>query len=98
MVGQLRKGKSYVMNMLAQKTGANGFELGHTHKSVTNGIWAYILPKKEADESGTFTTVLLDTQGLDDPYYANPATTSGRIFMITALLSSYLVFNVVSQL
>ena len=40
-----------------------------------------------------FKTILMDTQGLNDPRFNNAAAVSGNVFITAALLSSYLIYN-----
>ena len=41
----------------------------------------------------TVTTILLDTQGMNDPKFAMSERTSGLVFLAASLLSSFLILN-----
>jgi hypothetical protein len=89
-VGTYRTGKSYILNRLAGQQ--HGFPLGHSQEGKTNGFWLMNLGSSTV-AGEQVTTLLLDTQGLNDPIFANSARTSGLVFLAAALLSSCLLLN-----
>jgi ribosome biogenesis GTPase A len=73
IAGPMRRGKSYLMNRLANKQ--SGFDVGSTVRGCTRGIWGWFI-RGDSDylvESGmvagdtTHDILLLDTEGMYDP-------------------------------
>lgn len=61
-------------------------------KPETMGIWMWIVPEKFRDENGReFTIVLLDSEGIDS--VESEASNDHRIFTLSCLLSSILLYN-----
>jgi len=89
-VGNYRTGKSYLLNRLAGQQ--HGFPLGHAQEGKTNGFWLMNLGVSTV-AGEEVTTLLLDTQGMNDVRFANSARTSGLVFLAAALLSSCLLLN-----
>ena len=86
--GPCRSGKSY---FLSQVIGHEIiFEISHTMKSCTRGIWLSTI----ALECDDFLVLFLDTEGADT---IDEGETSKRfslkLFSFTALLSSFLIYN-----
>lgn len=92
IAGPMREGKSFVMSRIA---GAQDlFEMGHTTESCTRGIWIYVTDRYT--DSGA-RVVLLDTEGMNDTVRCDP-NFDAQVFMLTLLLSSVLVYNVMKTL
>ena len=92
--GPCRTGKSYILSRVLGS--ADAFSLGHTMEPKTIGIWigTYVL---ECDE---FTLLLMDTEGIDAASCYSVTMrkndtndTSSTVLAMTALLSSFLVYN-----
>lgn len=83
--GPLHSGKSFLMNQLMGRT--SGFALGPTTEPQTRGLWMWNTPIETQDHS----IVFLDTEGL----FASNISESydAKIFAISNLLSSYLIYN-----
>jgi hypothetical protein len=86
IAGKFRQGKSYILNNYLGVE-SNGFELGHQISGKTKGIWMWM--KEEEEECST---ICLDTEGLFD--VENDSDTDAQIFLLSMLLSSYLIINV----
>eukprot|EP00475_Leptophrys_vorax_P046251 TRINITY_DN986_c0_g1_i1.p1 TRINITY_DN986_c0_g1~~TRINITY_DN986_c0_g1_i1.p1 ORF type:complete len:557 (-),score=166.05 TRINITY_DN986_c0_g1_i1:277-1947(-) len=93
VAGDCRRGKSLFMNLLFGTT--RGFPLGDTIVAETAGIWIRFgkFPNSPEDE----VIMVLDTEGLGDSAHGN-IDYDTWIFVLSALLSSKLVFNVGSTL
>ncbi len=89
MVGPLRQGKSFILNLLLNQN--NGFELGGDIYSCTRGIWMWNTPIKHINKHGEFNLILMDTEGLGSSDRAPEH--DNKIFVLSLLLSSYFVFN-----
>ncbi|XP_030641291.1 guanylate-binding protein 1-like [Chanos chanos] len=87
IVGLYRIGKSFLMNRLAVKN--DGFALGATIESKTNGIWMWCLPHPTKEGH---TLALLDSEGLGDVEKGDTKHDTW-IFCLAVLLSSTLVYN-----
>ena len=89
VVGPLRTGKSYILNLLLNEK--NAFELGGSVDSCTRGIWMWDTPIKHKNKHGEFNLILMDTEGLG----SNDRGTEldNKIFVLSLLLSSYFVLN-----
>ena len=83
--GPYRTGKSYILSRLLGSSDA--FALGHTMDAKTVGIWM----GTTALECDEFVLILLDTEGIDA--VSAMMTDDASIFVMTILLSSYLIYN-----
>ncbi|XP_060552759.1 guanylate-binding protein 3-like [Ruditapes philippinarum] len=90
IAGLYRTGKSYLMNRLAGETA--GFALGSSIQSKTKGIWAWC--RAHPTQRGQV-LLLLDTEGLGDAEKGSQDH-DNRIFIIATLLSSTLVYNMMT--
>ena len=100
--GMMRKGKSYLMNLLSTVETTNFtfpekqidlFELGRTTESKTRGVWAYARPFRK-DNGETYSMLILDFEGMYDPsnLRKNP-NFNAQIFLLAVLCSSYFIYN-----
>ncbi|XP_031575013.1 guanylate-binding protein 4-like [Actinia tenebrosa] len=90
IAGPCRKGKSYILGKVFDQEEI--FPLGHLLDPETMGIWLWIVPQKFQDSTGRdFTVILLDSEGIDS-VYAKQAD-DHRIFTLSVLLSSILIYN-----
>ncbi|XP_031575015.1 guanylate-binding protein 2-like [Actinia tenebrosa] len=90
IAGPCRKGKSYILGKVFDQEEI--FPLGHLLDPETMGIWLWIVPQKFQDSTGRdFTVILLDSEGVDS-VYAKQAD-DHRIFTLSVLLSSILIYN-----
>jgi predicted GTPase len=87
--GRFRTGKSYIMNLFA---GQPGFDLGHTTNAETKGIWMW------TKEEEKYHLILLDTEGLYDPKQKGGKDFDTKIFLISVLLSSYFIYNILQNI
>ena len=83
--GPYRTGKSYILSRILGSS--NAFELGHTMDACTFGIWM----GTTALECDDYVMLLLDTEGIDA--VGASGSDDARIFVMTILLSSYLIYN-----
>ncbi|XP_053390733.1 uncharacterized protein LOC128553580 [Mercenaria mercenaria] len=90
IAGLYRTGKSYLLNRLAGSS--SGFPLGKTIESKTKGIWVWC--RKHQEKPNTV-LLLLDTEGLGDVAKGDSGH-DNRIFTVVTLLSSVLVYNMMS--
>ena len=90
VAGPYRSGKSFLCSRLVgvQK----GFHLGSTQKPCTKGIWIWDRPIKIQVNGITKTIIVMDTEGLMDPF-ASSKERDVKIFTLSLLLSSYFIFN-----
>jgi GTPase SAR1 family protein len=86
--GPYRSGKSFLLNYLFGSTVENCFEIGHSTKSVTKGIWMKISEEK------TYNLIVLDTEGLND--VTNDKFMDQKLISLIYSLSSFLIMNVQS--
>ena len=99
-----RSGKSFLMNLLfgfnanaesdsgSDHDGPGGFQVGHTVQACTRGLWMWKRPTPVTLADGSSCTLLvIDSEGLG----ATDKTTNydDRIFTLTALVASVLVYN-----
>ena len=63
------------------------FELGHTMRACTKGIWM----STSVLECGDYCILLLDTEGIDS--VNDQASNDAKILVSTLLLSSYFIYN-----
>jgi hypothetical protein len=89
VVGPLRTGKSYILNLLLNQK--NGFELGGKVDSCTRGIWMWDTPIKHKNKYGEFNLILMDTEGLGS--IDRETKLDNKIFVLSLLLSSFFVLN-----
>ncbi|XP_031568053.1 LOW QUALITY PROTEIN: guanylate-binding protein 4-like [Actinia tenebrosa] len=90
IAGPCRMGKSYILSKAFDQ--GEVFPLGHYMDPETMGIWLWIVPQKFQDSTGRdFTVILLDSEGVDS-VYAKQAD-DHRIFTLSVLLSSILIYN-----
>lgn len=83
--GPLHSGKSFLMNQLLNRT--SGFALGPTTEPKTRGLWMWSAPVEVDDHL----IVFLDTEGL---FASNISEAyDAKIFAISSLMSSYLIYN-----
>ena len=85
IAGPTRTGKSYVLSRFLGDPEA--FELGHTMRACTKGIWM----ATSVLECNDYCILLLDTEGIDS--VADQASNDAKIVVSTLLLSSYFVYN-----
>ncbi|XP_060569440.1 uncharacterized protein LOC132727869 [Ruditapes philippinarum] len=90
IAGLYRTGKSYLMNRLAGRN--SGFMMGSSIDSCTKGIWAWCRPHPKKQNE---VLLLLDTEGLGDATKGD-IDHDNKIFTLTTLISSTLVYNVMS--
>ena len=83
--GPYRSGKSYFISRVLGSPGA--FKLGHSMQACTRGIWMATTVLECQD----FTTVLLDTEGIDA--VGASETMAMSLLTLTTLLSSFLIYN-----
>ena len=83
--GPYRSGKSYFISRVLGSPGA--FKLGHGMQACTRGIWMATTVLECFD----FTTVLLDTEGIDA--VGSSETMAMSLLTLTTLLSSFLIYN-----
>ncbi len=89
MSGTPKSGKSYVLSRAVGSTTA--FAVNHTMENGTHGIWIGTTALRGVAADGKpMTVLLLDTQGIDAD------TNDLRIFLLSMLLSTLLVFNTIS--
>ena len=93
VAGVARTGKSYILSRALGSTAA--FELGNTMDACTYGIWIGVKALRVTTADGKpLTVLLLDTEGIDA--VTATGTADMRIFSLSMLLSTLLVFNTVS--
>ena len=85
IAGPTRTGKSYILSRILGDPGA--FELGHTTRAHTKGIWM----STSVLECDDYCILLLDTEGIDA--VNDQATNDAKILVSTLLLSSYFIYN-----
>ena len=83
--GPYRSGKSYFISRVLGSPGA--FKLGHSMQACTRGIWM----ATTVLECQNYTTVLLDTEGIDA--VGASETMAMSLLTLTTLLSSFLIYN-----
>ena len=87
VVGMYRTGKSFLLNMLMNKT--DGFPLGSTVEAKTKGIWMWV---GDFPGDSSRALLLLDTEGLHDPEKGSKSH-DAQIFTLSVLMSSILIYN-----
>ena len=89
VAGPYRSGKSFLLNRIVGQM--KGFEVGKTVQSCTQGIWIWNEPLIDSSDENEDLTLLVDTEGL---FSADRETdTDLRLFALSVLLSSTLIFN-----
>lgn len=68
-----------------------GFEIGHTTKGQTKGVWIWSIPKTIQVNGEDVNIIYCDTEGLYEVGKQKKASDS--IFVLTLLISSYLILN-----
>ena len=91
LIGPYRSGKSYLLNRLLQHDGPGGFDLGHSVKSKTKGIYAWAMETAPGEA-----LLALDTEGLGDPEKSSCTSDDVKRFLLTLLLSSHLSLNILN--
>lgn len=96
VAGMYRTGKSYLLNrLLLNRKG--GFGVGPTINPCTKGIWIWGTPLKGFTSTGEPCSVLIvDSEGIGGLDEDN--NHDMRIFCIALLLSSYFIYNSMSQI
>ncbi|XP_063966491.1 guanylate-binding protein 2-like [Lytechinus pictus] len=92
VVGKYHSGKSFLLNQLMGKQTQLGFRVGPSLRPETMGIWMWGKPTQMTLSSGENVAVIfLDTEG----FAANNVseTYDAKVFAVSALLSSYLIYN-----
>ncbi|KAH9327662.1 hypothetical protein KI387_007840, partial [Taxus chinensis] len=87
-------GKSFLLNVLLDST--HGFPVGSRPEPETRGIWFRVVPKSKLKGVDGSQVILVDTEG----FYGEGATRlyDAKVFAISALLSSHLVYNTLRTL
>ena len=85
IAGPTRTGKSYILSRILGDPKA--FELGHTVRAHTKGIWM----STSVLECGDYCILLLDTEGIDS--VNDQASNDAKILVASLLLSSYFIYN-----
>ncbi|XP_077985396.1 guanylate-binding protein 1-like [Glandiceps talaboti] len=93
VVGPARTGKSYITSQLLDpRPDECVFKTSRAMRPETFGIWMSTQPYKRKLANGMVVTILLlDTEGIGS--YAADADNDNRIFTLSVLLSSVLVYN-----
>ncbi|XP_071481321.1 guanylate-binding protein 5-like, partial [Diadema antillarum] len=92
VVGKYHSGKSFLLNQLMGKKKSVGFRVGPSLRPETMGVWMWGKPAQMTLGSGEEVAVIfLDTEG----FAANNVseTYDAKVFAVSALLSSYLIYN-----
>lgn len=90
IAGVARSGKSFLLSQLAGSPGA--FKTGHKTQACTKGIWMLNKPVKVTTKAGNpCMAYLMDCEGLGA--YDKDSEHDTRLFAMSALLCSVLVFN-----
>eukprot|EP00250_Pteridium_aquilinum_P028054 c36517_g1_i1 orf=1-729(-) len=94
IVGPYHCGKSFLLNVFLNST--HGFPVGVKPEPETRGIWIRIISKEKLKGIDGSQVIFLDTEG----FYGERATRlyDARIFAVTTLLSSHLVYNTLRTL
>lgn len=110
ILGKYRTGKSFILNKLIPQ---GSFLVGSTINSCTKGLWMYLLPKplflshilgkkklenllKASDSQDSGFIIIIDSEGYGG--VDENASHDNRIFILTLLLSSYLIYNSVGTI
>ena len=96
VAGMYRTGKSYLLNRLLLNRN-KGFNVGPTINPCTNGIWIWGTPLKSFTSTGEPCNVLIvDSEGIGGLDEDN--NHDMRIFSLALLISSYFIYNSMSQI
>ena len=96
VAGMYRTGKSYLLNRLLLNR-KQGFCVGPTINPCTKGIWIWGTPLKSFTEAGEpCHVVLVDSEGLGG--LDEEQNHDMRVFSLALLLSSYFIYNSMSQI
>ncbi|XP_013389597.1 guanylate-binding protein 1 isoform X2 [Lingula anatina] len=87
IVGNARRGKSYLMNRMLGRQ--SGFPLGSTTNATTKGIWAWLTDHPTRSNEHL---LLLDTEGLSHATDGDE-NRDIQIFVLSVILSSTLIYN-----
>ncbi|XP_072015443.1 guanylate-binding protein 3-like [Amphiura filiformis] len=92
VVGKYHSGKSFLLNQLMSKNSGFGFRVGPTLRPETMGIWMWGKPSQmELPNGQQVQVVFLDTEGFAGSNVSE--SYDAKIFAVSALLSSYLIYN-----
>jgi hypothetical protein len=95
IAGAYRSGKSFLVNKMIGR--AKSFEVGHSIRSCTRGIWCYSVPLPCTFEDGEKGHVLiLDSEGLGST--DRSAHYDDQVFSLATLISSKLIYNSVGTI
>lgn len=97
VVGKYRTGKSFFINrVLLDKDGSDdpGFNVGPTVQPCTKGLllWGQLI-QSTSDQSPRSKILVIDTEGFGATDQKSDDTQDRNIFIISALLSSYMIYN-----
>jgi len=96
VAGMYRTGKSYLLNRLLLNR-KRGFNVGPTINPCTKGIWIWGTPLKSFTSTGEPCSVLIvDSEGIGGLDEDN--NHDMRIFSLALLISSYFIYNSMSQI
>ena len=85
IAGPTRTGKSYILSRFLDDPEA--FELGHTMRSHTKGIWM----STSVLDCSEYCILLIDTEGIDSA--TDTTSNDAKILVSTLLMSSYFIYN-----
>lgn len=110
ILGKYRTGKSFILNKIIPQ---GSFLVGNTINSCTKGLWMYLIPKNqflehllgkrklenflksnESHDNGF--VILIDSEGYGG--VDENASHDSRVFILTLLLSSFLIYNSVGTI
>ena len=110
ILGKYRTGKSFILNKIIPQ---GSFLVGNTINSCTKGLWMYLMPKKlflehllgkrklenllksnESQDSGYM--IIIDSEGYGG--VDESASHDSRVFILTLLISSCLLYNSVGTI
>jgi len=86
IIGKYRDGKSYLLNRIFACKPGEGFDLGHSVKGETKGIWLWYRLVGDAY------VVLLDCEGTGD-VDRRDSELDVKLAILVTLLTSYLIVN-----
>ena len=91
IAGCYRTGKSFLMNQLIGATEAKKFKVDPSVNACTRGLWIYSEPITLEKEGEVFDIFVMDSEGLGG--VDKNQNYDMKIFTLTVLLSSFLIFN-----
>uniref|UniRef100_A0A8C4QFL7 GB1/RHD3-type G domain-containing protein n=1 Tax=Eptatretus burgeri TaxID=7764 RepID=A0A8C4QFL7_EPTBU len=94
IIGSARTGKSYLLSRFFGWERA-GFETGASTKPVTRGVWLWARPHPFKPNTQL---ILLDTEGLDEPGTLEGNDYDYKLFSLTILLASCVLYNTVGKI